>query len=257
MYLSGQSAECWTWVPWWSSGSTLSNLRRQHVFHQKMPTLTRDWRWAQRNAAGHPPTLWSHGPKDQHISLLRNLWSKHHHNLFACLSAGQMSAVVDTQETTGVGVGCVGVNPLQCRPSQPCSPGPTSLLDDGDLITSGDGASGPMNTVNMPGSGSCPLLHLLSIYQQNNHTALHQTYHLDAIHSPWGTCCNNQANQWQAIVIPQIIPAFLKNCAVTESGWLLPSPQPPAHTWCQCTTVALTVDLVTWDHMFLSCPYWC
>jgi len=209
----------------------------------------------QRNAAGHPPTLRSRGPKDQRISLLRNLRSKHHHNLFACLSAGQTSAVVDTQETTGAGAGCVGVNPRQRRPSRPCSPSPTSLLDDGDLITSGDGASGPMNTVNTPGSGSCPLSHPSSIYQQNNRAALRRTYHLDTIHSPWETRRNNQANQWRAIVIPRIIPAFLKNRAVTESGRLPPSPQPPARTRCQCTTVALTVDLVTWDRTFSSCPY--
>jgi len=203
----------------------------------------------RRNVVDHPPKWRSRGPKDQHISAFRKLQRKNRHSAFADLALSQMSTVVNMQGATDAA--CTRVDSQQHRPSR--SPSSQSLPDNGDLIASNNDDFMSMNTTNAPKPGSSPPLCAPSRLQRNNRTALRQTYHLDAIHTSWETRRNNQARKWQAVVIPQIIPAFLKNRAATESGRCSPSPQ--SRTGCQCTTTALEVVCVTWDRTFLFCQW--
>ena len=193
----------------------------------------------RRNAAGPLPKRRSRGAKDERISVFMELQCRNRQSTFADLPPSQTSTAIDMQETTDAA--CTGVNSRQL----------SSLHDNGDLITSTNDDSASMNTANTPKSGSRAPGHPSSRLRRNNRAALHQTYHLDALHSPWETHRNNQARQWQAIVIPQIIPAFLKNRAATESGRSPPPPQ--SRMGCQCTTTELEVDIVTWDRTFLFC----
>jgi len=202
----------------------------------------------RRNAVDQPRKWRSCGAKDQRISRFKELRYKNHYIAVADLAPSQMSTVVNMQEVTDAV--CTRVGSQQHRPSR--SPSSHSLPDNGDLTASNNDDLMSMNTTNTQKPGSSPPLCASSRLLRNNHTALCQTYHLDAIHSPWETRRNNQARQWKAVVIPQIIPAFLKNWAATESGRCSPSPQ--SRMGCQCTTTALEVDCVTWDHTFLFCP---
>jgi hypothetical protein len=83
---------------------------------------------------------------------------------------------------------------------------------------------------------------------RDNQALFRQTHHLDD-HTPvWNRRRNNQATQWQSIAIPQLIPVYLANRAATESGRSPPPPMP--NHQCQCTKVALKVEMVTWDREF-------
>jgi len=82
----------------------------------------------------------------------------------------------------------------------------------------------------------------------DNHTLLHQAYHLDKVTSTWNMRWNSQAMQWKTNVILQLIQIYLANHAETESGRVPPSTK-PVHQ-CQCNRVVLKVELITWDCKF-------
>lgn len=87
---------------------------------------------------------------------------------------------------------------------------------------------------------------------RDNRALFRQTRHLDDHTPAWNQRRNKQATQWQSVVIPQLIPIYLTNRAVTKSGKL--PPPPPSNHPCECKKVALKVEMVTWDRKYsLSC----
>lgn len=201
----------------------------------------------RRNATGRPPKWQSRGAKDERLDEIMKIRRKSRYEIYADVPPSRASTIVGRQETADVAR--ARANSRTLRPSR--SPSSSSLPDNGDPMASSNDVFVPVITSNTPKSGSRPPSRPSSSLRRNNRAALRQTYHLDAIHSLSETRRNNQARQWQDVVIPQIIPAFLKNRATTESGRWAPSPQ--SRTGCQCTTTSLEVDTLTWDRTFFSC----
>ena len=177
------------------------------------------------------------GPKDNRIKALRKLERKRRSEVFHDIAytpiithAHQLNTRVRQMAPAPV------ESPLQSSPglAVPCSP--PLLPVEGD--------EGGLDGFN--GSPVSPLRTASSV--RDNRALLRQTRHLDDPTSAWSRRRNNQATQWQSVAIPRLIPIYLANCAVTESG-RLPPPQMPNHQ-CQCDKVALKVEMVTWDCEF-------
>ena len=129
------------------------------------------------------------------------------------------------------------------------SPGPL-VPHNPPSLPAGSIQDGPKSSNNSPVSFHVPLGSGLRTVSgmQDNRALLHQTQHLDDHTSAWNRRRNNQAIQWKSVTIPQLIPSYLANCAVTQSRRSPPSLKP--NHQCECNKVALKVKMVTWDCKF-------
>jgi len=190
----------------------------------------------------------SRGPKDNCIKALEKLKCRHCYQVFQGI-ADNLNTACDSQLNTHVH--CMAPasvdSPLQHSPGPTVLYSPPSLPEGGYKDKPGSFNVSPVSSHVILGSDLC-----MASSVQDNCALFHQTKHLDDHTSAWTGCCNNQATQWKSATIPQLMPTYLANRAVTKSGRLPPPPPPPPGpgNQCQCNKVALKVEMVTWDCKF-------
>src|SRR5258706_9582036 len=165
----------------------------------------------------------SRGPKDNCIKALEKLKCRHRYQVFQGI-ANNPNTACDSQLNTRVHhMAPASVNsPLQRSPGPAVLYSPPSLPEGGYEDEPGSFNDSPVSSHVIVGSD----LHVVSGVQ-DNHALFHQTKHLDDHTSAWTGCHNNQATQWKSVTIPQLMPTYLANRAVTKSGGLPPPPPPP------------------------------
>lgn len=185
-------------------------------------------------------TRWR-GPKDDRIMALRKLERKRRSKVFEYTTNMPIIAPVHQpntpiRDTTPVS----GESPFQNAPPRAVLHSPPSLpagVDDNGLV----GFNGSPVSPHVPlESGVCT-----GSSVRDNRTLFRQTQHLDNHIPAWNQRRNNQATQWRLVTIPRLIPTYLANRAATKSGRLPSLPLP--NRQCQCDTIALKVEMMTWD----------
>src|SRR5258706_334776 len=189
----------------------------------------------------------SRGPKDNRIKALEKLKRRHRYQVFQG-TADNPNTACDSQLNTRVHrMAPASVDsPLQRSPGPAVPYSPPSLPEGGYEDEPWSFNDSPVSSHVILGSD----LRAASGVRDNR-ALFHQTKHLDDHTSAWTGRRNNQATQWKSVTIPQLMPTYLANHAVTKSGRLPPPPPPPGPgNQCQCNKVALKVEMVTWDRKF-------
>ena len=190
-----------------------------------------------------PPKRRCRGPKDDRIKALRKLERKRRSEVFqdtafqsiiAC--APHLNARVRHTAPAPV------KSPLQRSPGLAVPHSPSSLPVEGD--------EGGLKSHGSPVLPHVPLGSSLRTPSsvRDNRAHSRQTHRLDDHTPAWNRRRNNQATQWTSVAIPRLMPIYLANREVTESGRLPPPPKPGYQ--CQCNKVALKVEMATWDCKF-------
>ena len=200
--------------------------------------------WSNRIYQNIPVKRRWRGPKDDRIKALQKLERRRRWEVF--------QDTVYKPNTTrppqfNAHAHCTG--PASDKSPLQHSAGPAVWHSPPSLPVGGD-EDGPESFNDYPVSSHVPLgsgLRPASCVPENR-VPFRQTQHLSDHTSAWNGRRNNQAIQWKSVAIPRLMPAYLANCAATESGRLPPPPKP--NHQCQCNKVALRVEMVTWDRKF-------
>ena len=185
------------------------------------------------------------GPKDDRLKALEKLNRSRRHEVFSYYTADRPNTTRAPQINAGVHHTAPApvTSPLQRSPGPAVPHSPPPLPVGGDEGES-EGFNDCPVSPNVPLGSGLPTVS----WCRDTRAPLRQTKHLDEHTSAWNKRRNSQATQWNTVSIPRLMPTYLANRAATESG-RVPPPSRPNHQ-CQCNTVALKVEMVTWDRKF-------